>query len=270
MIRKKRKSNKYVFILKNINTEKIDKKYGISIISNITQTELQPDNTTKLTELSEIECEKSLETISFLDEAKRIYQCNISMIDFNTGKDVNFLKYNCFWCRNPFTTNPIGCPINFVSNKSIKNYYSEVSKDNYTIKENITKLKTDMIENNKINNTFDFSIIKDKNKSNIKIDKDSYYETDSIFCSFNCCKAFILDNKHNVLYNYSEILLNKLLKDICLKSIIINPAPHWRLLTEYGGHLSINEFRENFNKITYTYHGIFKPIAHVYEEKINF
>lgn len=278
MIRKKRKSNKYVFILKNINTEQIDKKYGITIISNITQTQLQPHNTTKLTELKEINLEKTLETISFFDEAKRIYQCNISMIDFSTGKDLSLLNYNCYWCRHPFNSYPIGCPIKYLSNKSIKSYHSEVSKDNYVIKENITKSKTDFFEKNKSDNSFDFSIIKDTKKSNIIIHKESYYETDGVFCSFNCCKSYIKDNKHNIMYNYSETLLIKLLteitnnnnKDVSLKSIVINPAPSWRLLSEYGGHLSINEFRENFNKITYDFHGLFKPVAHVYEEKINF
>jgi hypothetical protein len=55
----------------------------------------------------------------------------------------------------------------------------------------------------------------------------------------------------------------------------INPAPHWRLLEEYGGHLDINQFRECFNKITYKQHGItmknpYKPIGFLFEEKINF
>ena len=58
--------------------------------------------------------------------------------------------------------------------------------------------------------------------------------------------------------------------------IFIESAPHWRLLEEYGGYLTITKFRENFNKILYEYRGIinpeiyFKSIGHIYEEKIKF
>ena len=60
------------------------------------------------------------------------------------------------------------------------------------------------------------------------------------------------------------------------KNIQINSAPHWKLLKEYGGNLSIAQFRDQFNKIQYTYHGvlhnsdIFKPVGTLFEEKINF
>ena len=118
-----------------------------------------------------------------------------------------------------------------------------------------------------------------KNKASIKIDKEEYYITDGIYCSFNCCKEFINDNKHNNLYEQSNNLLIKLYKDMnnqSVKNIKINPSPHWRLLKEYGGHLIIEEFRENFNKCTYDFHGnlnsqiLFKHIGYLYEEKLNF
>jgi hypothetical protein len=60
------------------------------------------------------------------------------------------------------------------------------------------------------------------------------------------------------------------------KNVVINPAPHWRLLVDYGGNLTINQFRDNFSKTQYEYRGIlrnqdiFKPIGTLFEEKINF
>ena len=60
------------------------------------------------------------------------------------------------------------------------------------------------------------------------------------------------------------------------KIIKINPAPSWRMLKEYGGQLTIEEFREKFNKCTYDFYGtvniqsLFKPMGMLYEEKINF
>ena len=60
---------------------------------------------------------------------------------------------------------------------------------------------------------------------------------------------------------------------------IIETAPHWRLLDVYGGHLTIEKFRNSFNKVDYQCHGnnrninpqkqiSFKPIATLYEEHI--
>jgi len=266
-----RKSTKYVFTLKNINTEKIDQKYGITIISNISQNVEQPNNTTTLTELSEINKNTSLDIISFLDESKRLYQCNVSMIDFSSGKNTDSLKYKCYWCKYNFKTIAIGCPISYISSKAKKTYFSEVSKDNFTIKENITKYKSNIIQ--------DTSLFMSKNKADITVHKEEYYITDGIFCSFNCCKAFIKNNKNDNLYEHSDNLLIKLYIDMNsgdTKNIKINPAPHWRLLKDFGGYLSIEDFRENFNKCTYDFYGtikcqaLFKPIGMLFEEKINF
>jgi len=268
---KTRKSSKYVFNLKNINTEKVDQKYGIILISNISNNVEQPTNTTTISDLNELDKNVSIDIVSFLDESKRLYQCNVCMIDFVTKDNTENLKgYNCFWCKHPFKTIPIGCPIKYVSSKVVKKYHSEVSKDDYVIKENVTKYKRNLLDNK---NLF---ISKDKAKIDIK--KEEYYETDGIFCSFNCCKAFIKDNKHNNMYERSDNLLIKLYKDMNSnnENVKINPAPHWRLLKTYGGHLNIEQFRENFNKCTYdfqgviSYNSIFKPIGIMFEEKINF
>lgn len=275
-VKKKRKSKKYIFSLhKNINTEKVDQKYGITIVSNISIVDDKlPENSTKLTELPELNNDTSTDVISFLDETKRIYQCNISMIDFKNGQNVKNLKYNCFWCRNKFDSSPIGCPIQYISKKAVKNYYSEVSKDNYIIKENITKRRSELLNTE---SNFVFLPFKSSHNSSIDINQNEYYETDGIFCSFNCCKAFIKDNKHNKLYEFSDLLLAKLYQDMFnVNNIIINPSPHWRLLQEYGGYLTITQFRDNFNKTKFDSHGfirntdIFKPIATLYEEKLNF
>jgi hypothetical protein len=285
-IKKPRKSKKYIFILKGINSEQIDQKYGISIVSNLTNNDEQPVNTTKLTELNDIYSNNQPESISFLDETKRLYQCNVSMIDFCRGENIKNWKYNCFWCRHSFQSEPIGCPIRYVSNKGIKTYFSEISKDKYTIKENITEHKKNLLG---IQQNFIFIPIK-TNNSSIEIEENEFYYTDGIFCSFNCCKAFINENKHNSLYEHSNFLLTKIYNEFLGKinkdsmSVKkekdgiknINPSPHWRLLVEYGGNLTIKEFRENFNKTQYEFHDTvsfrtkFKPLATLFEEKINF
>jgi hypothetical protein len=276
LTKKIRKTNKYVFTLKNVNTEKIDQKFNISLISNLSSSS-QPLNTTKLADLNNNDV--SMDIISFLDETKRNYQCNATMIDFSTNENIEYKKYNCFWCRHQFDTIPIGCPIKYVSRNACKKYFSEISRDNYVIKEKLSKYRSSLLHDKKEEDIF------------IKINKSEYYETDGIFCSFNCCKAFIKDNKHNSLYDMSENLLTKLYFDMYIGNenikkpdnkfdsknlIFIESAPHWRLLKKYGGYLTIEQFRENFNKILYEYHGIinpesfFKPVAFIFEEKIKF
>ena len=229
---------------------------------------LDIDNTIKkyLTKISEPQqtCIYDLENVSkkvsnlnFMDETKKIKNCNVSFIDLKTQKETKYLTYNCFWCRNKFNNIGIGCPLKYKSAYITKQYKSCISKNVYTINENLTE--------NKIKN---LNFEKDNNYSK------HIYETDGIFCSFNCCLAYIKDNKHQYKYNKSEYLLYKMYNEFNInKKLEITPAPHWKLLKEYGGTLSIEKYRENFNNIEYLFNGQVKdiliiPIISLYEENI--
>ena len=250
-------TKKFIFTLKDLDLEQIHINYGISC----TKPKYLKEDSKQTTKLSELNNqEKSTENISFLDEAKKAHSCQISMIDFTSNKSVNLLRYHCFWCRHPFESQPIGCPIKYISTQATKKYYSYISKDTYTIKENVTEDSKKKI-----------------NSQQFTVTDDIYYQTDGVFCSFNCCQSYINDNKHNVLYNHSNILLLKIYNDLIDKKMTtIPPAPDWRLLDHYGGYLNIIQFRENFNKISYENHGYtkplpqFLPIGKLFEAKINF
>jgi hypothetical protein len=190
------------------------------------------------------------------------------MIDFNNFNKIDenyFAKknYKCFWDRNviPKNIQPIGCPIKFIPDKIVKTYHSEISKEKYSITEYITCEK-----------------IKNLKMDNITVENKNYYLTDGIFCSFNCCIAYIqsFENKKNPLYRFSENLLMKMYNEINPEdeNMEIIPAPDWRMLTDFGGSLSIEEFRESFNKIRYVYHGIYEiknlSIGNLYEDQIKF
>ena len=104
-----------------------------------------------------------------------------------------------------------------------------------------------------------------------------HYIVDGIFCSFNCCMSYIQENSHNSIYDNSINLLHKMYKELNNHEIMINLAPHWKLLDIFGGHLSITEFRNNFktysykntdNYITSLPHQL--PISWLYEEHIIF
>lgn len=130
-------AKKLQFVLKNIKVEKVEEKYGVVIDNELSEDVETPKNSTKI---SDIIIETTLpSSVSFMDELKRFHKCEVSTIDMKHKTDVKNLKYNCFWCRHSFETPPIGCPIKYISNQTIKTYYSEISKDVYTIKSNITK-----------------------------------------------------------------------------------------------------------------------------------
>jgi hypothetical protein len=240
-----KKAKTYTFVLKNINTEIIDKKYSITLSSNIISShEMIPQNSTKIDDL--IMNNHTPEVISFLDESKHLRKCNVSMVDFEKDTDHEEMSfYNCFWCRFSIPDNikVLGCPLKYVPHQVVKSYYSEISKDKYTIKENITYNRLEELEETK-----------DKR---FKLIKRGYYMTDGAFCSFNCCMAYINDNKTNPLYRDSHILLLKIYNSIHHVHINdIDIAPHWRKLINYTGDLTIEQFRHNFNKVEYIDHGI--------------
>jgi hypothetical protein len=239
---------KYSFTLQNIIPYQIDKKYSIL------------NFTTKIVELDSTPKPK---TYTFIDETMKSHNCVVSMLDYLNKPLPTTTSINCFWCRHSFPNIPIGCPIEYISSVLCKHYYSELHKDNYSIKGNVTNRIASFISQLQENSQF-------------IIDKKDYYLTDGIFCSFNCCLAFINENKSNQLYKKSEYLLYKLFNKL-FNNLEINPASSWRLLKNYGGFLSIEEYRNNFNKIIHIDLKDFiqelpvcKPIGFLFEKKIKF
>ena len=246
----------YVFKLSGIDREKVHETYIKK--SLLHQQEEDIKNTTKL---SELESNQEREIVSFLDESKIQHICKVSMIDFDSKKNVNLLRYHCFWCKHPFSSKPIGCPIKYVPAQLTKKYFSHISKEYYTITESVTKNNKKNLENN----------------GEFLCSSEEYYQTDGVFCSFNCCQSFIDDNKHKRLYDNSSLLLLKLYNEILNENKKgITPAPHWRTLEHYGGHLNIVKFRESFGRVEYDCHGEtkeipkFVPVGVLFEEKIKF
>lgn len=180
------------FMLFNINPSEIDEKYNFTIKSNI-DTDKDITTANKITNITDIETDKKY-IYSYLDQSKHNIKCLITMNNLIGTPLPKTTNIHCYWCRSPFNTTPIGCPIKY------------------------------------INNT---------------------YTVDGIFCSFNCCKAFIDTKKHDSLYTNSDNLINKLYFDIYNNNIQIKKAPTWKLLNTYGGNQSISKFRESFNMIEY-------------------
>lgn len=166
----------------------------------------------------------------------------------------------CYWDHHPFEGIGIFCPLSYrpkqvgkvgQSEVKLRSIDSNSNVSSFMIKENIPKCKD----------------ISNLGKNIIEI-TDAYYEVDGVFCSAECCLAFIRDEKSKVggsKYFDSERLLHFMLG---LTSKIL-PANNFRLLKEYGGNLTIDQFRQNNKSIKYDCIGTTVLISHLFEKKIN-
>lgn len=214
-------------------------------------------NTDKVTKISDLGCKHNNATMTFLGEKKQIQVCDISVIDFKY-KDKRDVDYHCFWCKHSFETLPIGCPISYSPSKLASTYKSVINQISYTIHEDSyesTAREPCLTKHGK-----------------------PFYRTDGVFCSFNCCKAYIHDNKTDTLYKNSDMLLVQMYNDIFKTNISnIIPAPHWRVLLSYGGVIDIEEFRNSFDVAEYQPNGIaldayenLHSIGHLFEKRLKF
>lgn len=240
---------KFPFILQNIDINRIDKKYNLCVQTNIHIDDIQtcPANTTNISDL----------TISHssIDDTKK--HC-ITMLDSISKQTIQ--QTFCFWCKHPYDSYPIGCPLEYVPNKRMYIHTSEITDEQYAIYEKVSKYS----EANDDSSTRNTLI-------------HNYYITDGTFCSFNCCMAYITDHTHLSTYHKSTHLLHRMYSDLYGQVSKINPAPHWRVLKSFGGFMDIHEFRNSFSTHLYiqqdkTITSIPKMIAvgHIFEEQYIF
>lgn len=80
------------------------------------------------------------------------------------------------------------------------------------------------------------------------------------FCSYNCAVSYNLD-LNDITTSKRISLINLLYYKTYTEFNTITPAPHWVTLEEYGGKLSINEFRESSINNTKDYLVLHPPIV---------
>lgn len=248
------------FVLRGIQPNLLDEKYNF--VDKTNDSLKCPDNKTRLLDIQN-QRPQEVNHFSFLDESKKDHQCIVTMKKFISHETLPSSTFiHCFWCRHNFSYKPIGCPVEYIPHRMIKKYNSEITKDVYVLRENITE---NQLRNFKVDDN-----------SQIQVQARNYYLMDGMFCSFNCCLAFIKENSLESLYQNSENYLNKIYYDIFgLGAAKLIPAPSWRLLKNYGGHMSIEDFRKNFYKVEYfDVDNIIcpfpnsKPIGFLYEKQI--
>lgn len=277
------------FVLKNLNIPEINYKYGFAVRpdeDDVVMNVDSNDTTTLGVEDEKVELEPSLlepylfSTRIVVEDQKRatsFYNASPqsdsieTMTDYATqGTLPAKTEILCFWCRHGVDHSPIGCPIKWMNHIIEKNYKSSLTKDEYSMKENVSERK--------LQDMFKASIdplVESVSKLSVVPHRKSYFQTDGIFCSFNCTLAFIMDNRHNPIYKESTSLLFHLYEKLIgpLEPSVILPAPHWRLLKTFGGPMSIEEFRSKFNRVCYKYQftidtiTVMKPLSTVYTSR---
>ncbi len=250
--KKKRRSKcKYLFRLGPIDILKISSAYGIGAISNISfQSSSNPDCTTGLNELS-LTTSQEPDKISFFDAAKRHRHCFV-LSQFSSSSW-------CWWCKHSCNGPLYACPLSDNPATLKKTYKSTISKTVHVLKDAVASTST-----------------VDDSEDNIEIERPTLsYVTTGTFCSFNCVVSYILDNSHDADFDKSLELLSSILLDGGVDTLP-PPAPNWKLLKRFGGHIDIESFRKNFNKITYASLGtsrskiLYNPVDNVFEERLKF
>ena len=87
------------------------------------------------------------------------------------------------------------------------------------------------------------------------------------FCSYNCALSYNIDVNENVWKRTS--LLNLLYYKTYNTNISISAAPDWKQLKEYGGHLTIDEFRKKSIVNNHNFTMLHPPIEtrlHIFEK----
>ena len=160
----------------------------------------------------------------FLDIYKNTVKYWMNMYDIvKNGPLPQYTTLPCWHCKYEFNTHPIGCPLKYVS-----------ECEEGPIKEKIKQYQKDA------NLPTEYGI--------------DYFETEGIFCSGPCIKAYIMDmlaKTKSPTYQRALTLLTLMFQKLFGRLITIPVAPSWKLLIGWGGHLSIEEYRHTFGRLEY-------------------
>lgn len=215
---------------------------------------LKPAPSAQLTRLKDLLQPNARALISYItDSAKQVRKCVLSTIPENKFYEPSDGSLCCFWDRNPLPAGiyPVGCPVGYVHDTATKIYVSGAGANVYRITEFVTPNR--------------FESLTSSTEHSFELDAGGFYYTDGVFCSFNCCMAFIQERVKANDRNYlnSERLLKKMYLDLIetnplgtQSTIDIIPAADWRKLVQYGGDLTIAEYRGAFSRLEFVSHGL--------------
>jgi len=159
----------------------------------------------------------------FFDSHKNRVKNWVNMWDLHQNQAMpRYTTKKCWWHRDSFKTHPLGCPIAYHPNVT-----EGEKKDAF-----VAKMK----------------------EYNIESHTNDFFETEGIFCSFPCVKAYIMDMcKKNSGGRYQEscTLLMLLQYKIFGVTYEIPTAGTWKVLEDWCGHLTNEEYMQTLGKLAY-------------------
>jgi hypothetical protein len=167
-------------------------------------------------EIEDIENELEIE-IPISDEKEVEVEVKQELIRTKLNHQINSTK--CFWCRNSFSGEIFSIPTHYIpSHYPVPNGTAETKS---FVEKEVTRAERRMMQEEKT-----------------PVTMGETFELDGVFCSGECRQAFLEEHVQDPIYRDSVALL-KLYDDT--KYV---PAMSWRLLREYGGRFTVEEFRE--------------------------
>lgn len=149
---------------------------------------------------------------------------------------------HCWHDHHTFTSSPIGCPIRFVDKTQEKHQISTPVS---------TTTAGNVAGNGNGSGNSGNTATSSKHTVPLSVKTNSHYLTIGTFCSFPCVLAFINRNKHDNLFRDSKALLYSMYYKLYGTELKIKPASDWQTLKNYGGALTIEEFRRSFCACNY-------------------
>jgi hypothetical protein len=170
-----------------------------------------------------------------------------------------------------------------IKQQLISNSESDINNEVEKIENDMLKLRTKLLKLTKNNNIemFKSKFSRDtkcwwcKNSFNTPAVglPELYFENKfhciGHFCSYNCALSYNIDINENIWNRTS--LLNLLYHKTYNTNIAITAAPDWKQLNEYGGNLTIEDFRKNSIINNHSYTLLHPPIEtrlHIFEKTL--
>jgi hypothetical protein len=171
-----------------------------------------PKNSTKLSDVL------SGHVINFLDPSKKSKRWVILMKDqVSSGILSETYTHKCWRCHQMINGQVLGCPIKYVQDSGQSEYYSHIQKKEITLLEG----------------------------QNI-----GYYLTVGMFCDWGCLTGYAQDQHHLPEFRESVQLIYKMYVEAGYSGQPL-PSPPFTVLKEYGGHLTIQEYKQKYAIDTY-------------------
>lgn len=223
---------KYTFTL-NVAYAELDKLLGCAPVTKNFGI-IPPKNSTKIEDILGQGTNASSCTFSFLDPSKKNKRWVVTMKD--AIKHVVLpteltTPVKCWWCHDPFTSNPLGCPIKLIdSGIEETTYYSHSSKKDTTVlrKKQISDVNTE--------------------------DRKVHYLTKGYFCCWECLLGFgesMVVGVAKPEFRECIQLIYHMFKAFGGEGTI-TPAPHYTMKQEYGGPLTPQEYKTKYETYSIT------------------